>query len=403
LFPHIYSKIKKYEESKMARRREEGDIKLDFRGKDFSQMSEKGLSDPCDQAHPLKLLELFGGIGAPRRALELCGYNLKSIDYVEVLPYAVMAYNEMFKCGPEPQDIRIWNMSPDVVVHGSPCQDFSNEGMNDLNTGRSILFERVLQILDPAPASGNPELSRMPKVVIWENVPKLLWSFKDILDYYVGVMSEFGYVSKYAILTASDYGIPQKRQRLFTVSILNTESNADKFEFPEKTGMRWSLKDFIDKSIRFSDPEVTLSEKEKSILFQLDDGTWAVKEGTKKGYKEINEWDRIDLAIPGSKNRRGRVAPYASTITCSAQQAVFYNGQFRKLSAKEYMRLMGFRDVDYKKMVAAGITTDQIKKLAGNSICVPVLEAIFKKLIEIGILANPESTYALPQKKKKLA
>ena len=387
----------------MARRREEGDIKLDFRGKDFSQMSEKGLSDPCDQAHPLKLLELFGGIGAPRRALELCGYNLKSIDYVEVLPYAVMAYNEMFKCGPEPQDIRIWNMSPDVVVHGSPCQDFSNEGMNDLNTGRSILFERVLQILDPAPASGNPELSRMPKVVIWENVPKLLWSFKDILDYYVGVMSEFGYVSKYAILTASDYGIPQKRQRLFTVSILNTESNADKFEFPEKTGMRWSLKDFIDKSIRFSDPEVTLSEKEKSILFQLDDGTWAVKEGTKKGYKEINEWDRIDLAIPGSKNRRGRVAPYASTITCSAQQAVFYNGQFRKLSAKEYMRLMGFRDVDYKKMVAAGITTDQIKKLAGNSICVPVLEAIFKKIIEIGILANPESTYALPQKKKKLA
>jgi len=387
----------------MARRREEGDIKLDFRGKDFSQMSEKGLSDPCDQAHPLKLLELFGGIGAPRRALELCGYNLKSIDYVEVLPYAVMAYNEMFKCGPEPQDIRIWNMSPDVVVHGSPCQDFSNEGMNDLNTGRSILFERVLQILDPAPASGNPELSRMPKVVIWENVPKLLWSFKDILDYYVGVMSEFGYVSKYAILTASDYGIPQKRQRLFTVSILNTESNADKFEFPEKTGMRWSLKDFIDKSIRFSDPEVTLSEKEKSILFQLDDGTWAVKEGTKKGYKEINEWDRIDLAIPGSKNRRGRVAPYASTITCSAQQAVFYNGQFRKLSAKEYMRLMGFRDVDYKKMVAAGITTNQIKKLAGNSICVPVLEAIFKKLIEIGILANPESTYALPQKKKKLA
>lgn len=387
----------------MARRREEGDIKLDFRGKDFSQMSEKGLSDPCDQAHPLKLLELFGGIGAPRRALELCGYNLKSIDYVEVLPYAVMAYNEMFKCGPEPQDIRIWNMSPDVVVHGSPCQDFSNEGMNDLNTGRSILFERVLQILDPSPATGNPELSRMPKVVIWENVPKLLWSFKDILDYYIDVMSEFGYISKYAILTASDYGIPQKRQRLFTVSILNTEPNADKFEFPEKTGMKWSLKDFIDKSIRFSDPEVILSEKEKSILFQLDDGTWAVKEGTKKGYKEINEWDRIDLAIPGSKNRRGRVAPYASTITCSAQQAVFYNGQFRKLSAKEYMRLMGFRDVDYKKMVAAGITTDQIKKLAGNSICVPVLEAIFKKLIEIGILANPESTYALPQKKKKLA
>lgn len=62
--------------------------------------------------------------------------------------------------------------------------------------------------------------------------------------------------------------------------------------------MKWKLKDFIDKSINFNDPEVILTEKERSILFQLEDGTWAVKEGTKKGYKEINEWDRIDLAIP---------------------------------------------------------------------------------------------------------
>ena len=105
----------------MARARQKGDVTLDFRNIDFSQMSEKGLSDPNEQAHPLKLLELFGGIGAPRRALENIGYNLKSIDYVEVLPYAVMAYNKMFDCGPKPQDIRIWNMAPDVVVHGSPC------------------------------------------------------------------------------------------------------------------------------------------------------------------------------------------------------------------------------------------------------------------------------------------
>ncbi len=45
----------------MASKRTENDIVLDFRGKDFSKMTEKGLPDPCDQAHPLKLLELFGG------------------------------------------------------------------------------------------------------------------------------------------------------------------------------------------------------------------------------------------------------------------------------------------------------------------------------------------------------
>lgn len=388
----------------MATKREKDDVVLDFRGKDFSKMTEKGLPDPSDQAHPLKLLELFGGIGAPRRAWQNLGYNLKSIDYVEVLPYAVMAYNKMFECGPAPQDIRIWNMSPDIVVHGSPCQDFSNEGKNNLNTGRSILFERVLQILDPNPSNGYPELSRQPKVVVWENVPRMVWCFKDILDYYIETMEEFGYVSQWKVLTASDYNIPQKRDRVFVVSILKDVPNADKFEFPEKIEQKWNLKDFVDKNIDFNDPEVQLTDKEKSILFYNQDGVLCVKEGTKKGYKEIKEWQRIDLAIPGSKNRRGRVGDYASTITTSPQQAIYYNGKVRKFSAKEYLRLMGFKDIDYEKMVKAGITPDQIKTLAGNSICVPVLEAIFKQLADLDIICKPEDTYPkISSKKKKKA
>ncbi|MBE6021910.1 MAG: DNA cytosine methyltransferase [Cellulosilyticum sp.] len=143
------------------------------------------------QSQPLHLLELFGGIGAPRRALEnvisqmvkdsnpdankrqlrnLAAEKVKSIDYVEVLPFAVQAYNQMFDLSNRPQDIRLWNMNVDILVHGSPCQDFSREGKNDINTGRSILYERTLQILDPNPSDGYRELTRQPKVVIWENV-----------------------------------------------------------------------------------------------------------------------------------------------------------------------------------------------------------------------------------------
>ena len=81
----------------MAIKRKENDVTLDFRNLDFSTMKEKGLPDPALQPAPLKLLELFGGIGAPRRALQNLGYNLRSIDYVEVLPYAVMAYNQIFQ------------------------------------------------------------------------------------------------------------------------------------------------------------------------------------------------------------------------------------------------------------------------------------------------------------------
>lgn len=55
----------------------------------------------------VKILELFGGIGAPRKALENIGVDIKSIDYVEILPYAVQAYNCIFDNGYKPQDIRV--------------------------------------------------------------------------------------------------------------------------------------------------------------------------------------------------------------------------------------------------------------------------------------------------------
>ena len=162
--------------------------------KNFKNIKEKGVPDCDKQSQPLHLLELFGGIGAPRRALEnvltqrvkvkfpeldkkelrkLSESLVKSIDYVEVLPFAVQAYNQMFDLSNRPQDIRLWNLNVDILVHGSPCQDFSREGKNDVNTGRSVLYERTLQILDPAPVGERPELTRQPKHVIWENVPNM--------------------------------------------------------------------------------------------------------------------------------------------------------------------------------------------------------------------------------------
>lgn len=371
----------------------ESSFALDFRNIDFSKAKEKGLPDCDKQPKSLSILELFGGIGAPRRSLEnIFGSSvLRSIDYVEVLPYAVLAYNSIFKCGPKPQDIRIWNLAPDVVIHGSPCQDFTNEGKNNINTGRSILFERTLQILDPTPINGNPELSNMPKVVIWENVPGLLWKYKDYLEYYIKVLEEFGYVSYYQILKASDYNIPQDRDRVFVVSIKKDMEHAEDFTFPEKMKPKWTAKQFIDKTVDFKDDAVQLTEKEKELFFYLKDGTLAVKEGTKQGYKEVPEWSIINVARPDSKTRRGRVGFNAKTITCSPRLAVYYDGKIRCLTAKEYLRFMGFKDIDYTKMAKAGITDKQICSLAGNSICVPVLEAIFRQLIKLDILPNPET------------
>ncbi len=398
--------------------------------RDFTKVTEKGVLNCELQKQPIHLLELFGGIGAPRRALENCiaehvkaanpdknkrelralsSDAIKSIDYVEVLPFAVQAYNQMFDLSNKPQDIRLWNMNVDILVHGSPCQDFSREGKNDINTGRSILYERTLQILDPNPEDGRPELTRQPKVVIWENVPNMAYSHPEVLANYLQTMEKYGYTNTFCgskkyvdkggyvsprsimvdhMIDASEYGIPQARERFFCVSILN--DIADKngiFTMPEPVApeKRFTLKQFLDLTADMDAKETQFSETELSITKKVGD-QWFVKQAVKGdfgagvGYVPIKEFQRIDLAFPNSQNRRGRVGDYASTLTTSPRQGVLIDGKFRMFTAKEKLRLMGFRDDDYDKMVKAGLTEAQIAKLAGNSICVPVLEHIFTQV-----------------------
>lgn len=210
----------------------------------------------------LKILELFGGIGAPRKALQNIGYSIKSLDYVEILPYAVMAYNSIFDIRYTPQDIRLWNMKCDVLVHGSPCQDWSKNGLNNVNTGRSILYERTLQILNPNPENGYPELVSPPKIVVWENVPNLVHRHREHFDHYLETMESYGYKNYWDILKASDYGIAQARDRVYVVS---TKSDIP-FTFPEKKPLKKDIQDYLDFSADFE--ENTPSENEKNIFFE---------------------------------------------------------------------------------------------------------------------------------------
>ena len=108
----------------------------------------------------------------------------------------------------------------------------------------------------------------------------------------------YGYHNYYQILSAENYNCPQARPRLFTVSLLSDEP----FVFPEKMELIRNLKDIIDKNVNFN--EYQPSDAEKEILFQFPDGTWCVKEATKKGYKEIQEYQVVNLAFPNSKTRR---------------------------------------------------------------------------------------------------
>lgn len=317
----------------------------------------------------LKILELFGGIGAPRKALENLNIKIKSIDYVEILPYAVKAYNRIFNNDYDTQDITKWNMDVDLLIHGSPCQDWSKNGLNNINTGRSILYERTLEIIEK-------ELHPRPKFVLWENVPNLL-SDRHVqhFNHYLEKMESLGYTNSFEILNAKHYGMAQNRERVYVVSILGGEE----FKFPEPVNLEKGLKDYIDFDI---DPsEYALLESELNLFFERD-GKMFIHTNTKLGYQEVEEFDSINLERPTSKTRRGRVGKQVvQTLTTSPNQAVFYNGIIRKITPRECWRLTGFTDEDYDNVAQQGIGKGALYKLPGNSIVVPVLEAIFKALL----------------------
>lgn len=221
-----------------------------------------------DNTKKIKLLELFGGIGAYSNALKRLNIPFEIVDYVEIDKYAVKSYNAIYGTNFEPQDITTWDkdIEVDLIMHGSPCQDFSLAGKQaggDKDSGtRSSLMYETLRIVGKL----------KPKYVIWENVKNIL-SQKHIHNFnaYLGVMEELGYTNYYQVLNAKDYGIPQNRERVFTVSILNNEY----FAFPPKQELKLRLKDMLEDEV---DEKYYLSENMLNFLLTKDNESKKKKE-----------------------------------------------------------------------------------------------------------------------------
>lgn len=214
----------------------------------------------------LKILELFGGIGACSKALERLGIDYKIVDYVEIDKYAVKSFNAIHGTNFEPQDICKWDkdVEVDLIMHGSPCQDFSLAGKQaggDKDSGtRSSLMYETIRIVEKL----------KPKYVIWENVKNLLSKkHRHNFDTYLETMESLGYTNYYQVLNAKDYGIPQNRERVFTISIRDdscylgdydafVDEQALNFQFPPKQELELKLKDMLEDEV---DEKYYLSDK----------------------------------------------------------------------------------------------------------------------------------------------
>ena len=331
----------------------------------------------------LKVLELFAGIGACSKALTNLGIEHEIVDAVEIDKYAVKSFNAIHGTNFEPQDITKWDkdIECDLIMHGSPCQDFSIAGKQaggDEGSGtRSSLLYETLRIV----------AKLKPKYVVWENVKNVLsQKHRHNFDNYLKEMEDLGYTNYYQVLNAKDYGIPQNRERVFTVSILKEINNniitdavfpeeerpkgnylpreraisdkgifraittsesqmpyisiTNEFNFPPKQELKLRLKDILEDEVKekyyLSDEVINKLKSygyEQSLRLENLYGNCntintmqgghrepkiAIKNATKKGYTEATDGDGIDLAYPESETRRGRVQKQkAHTITTS--------------------------------------------------------------------------------------
>jgi DNA (cytosine-5)-methyltransferase 1 len=165
----------------------------------------------------LKILELFGGIGACSKALERLGIDYEIVDYVEIDKYAVKSFNAIHNTNFEPQDITTWdkNIEVDLICGGFPCQDISlagkQKGIIKGETRSGLMYEmmRIIKKTDP-------------KYIITENVKNLLSDkFRPQLEEYLCFLSNNGYEVTMDCLNSKDYGIPQNRERIFIIGVKN--------------------------------------------------------------------------------------------------------------------------------------------------------------------------------------
>ena len=254
-----------------------------------------------------KVLELFGGIGACSKALERLNIEHEVVDYVEIDKYAVKSFNAIHNTNFEPQDIIQWDkdIEVDLIMHGSPCQDFSLAGKQaggDLGSGtRSSLLYETIRIVS----------NLKPKYVIWENVKNVLsQKHRHNFDNYLSEMEKLGYTNYYQVLNAKDYGIPQNRERVFTISILyNYTEKYEKisviekdFKFPPKQDLKLKLKDMLEDEV---DEKYYLSDK--MIKYISATGT--------ANFKNPDSKINLDIARPltTDQNKRAGTTNYLST------------------------------------------------------------------------------------------
>jgi DNA (cytosine-5)-methyltransferase 1 len=341
----------------------------------------------------MRLVELFSGIGAQSKALKNLGIEHDTVA-CEIDKRIHSVYEAMHGPTENLGDITKVERLPecDLLTYSFPCQDISILGnrkgfQKDSGTRSSLLWE-VERLLKAS--------KKIPKTLVLENVKNLVSpKNKDNFQLWLNLLSDLGYNNSWKVLNAEDFGLPQKRERVFVVSSLEKE-----FEFPVGSSSR-VLGEFM--------------EEDKKVKEQFGDKLYfKCEEMAVRIHKTINNTQSTN-----STNRIYGRNSYVHALTTQGSHpgnfgAVLYSSELKQnlpfrekarkmtmqqlrdndfgfdietlrlMSPKESMLLMGFREDDYARansyMKSSKIKNTFFYHVAGNSIAVPVLESIFAKM-----------------------
>ena len=220
---------------------------------------------------PIRLIELFAGVGSQSMALERMGVDFESYMAVEFDDFAIKSYNsihrtefptlDVTKIHAEDLGIKERNKYEYILFYSFPCTDLSlagkQAGMSKDSGTRSGLLWEVERLLKEC---GN----NLPQVLIMENVPQV-HSDNNIADFdeWILFLRKLGYSNFYQDLNAKDFGVPQNRDRCFMVSMLG---NYD-FAFPKEIPLEKVMADVLEEEV--DEKYFINNEKADKLIEQL--------------------------------------------------------------------------------------------------------------------------------------
>lgn len=311
------------------------------------------------QTNNLRFIDLFAGIGGFRIALEKNG--AKCVFSSEWDTEAKLTYKKNF--GETPQGDITKIKEEDIPKHnilcaGFPCQAFSISGkQRGFKDTRGTLFFDIARIAK----------YHQPEILFLENVKNLIKHYHgNTLKIILRTLDEIGYNPFYKLLVASEYGVPQARERIYIVAF-RKDLGIHNFGFPKPTYKKIYIKDILE------DDEKT----KEHIINRTDVEFWKRDESPKLKPIQIGK-----INHGGQGERIYSINGHAITLSAygggaaGKTGAYLVNGKIRRLSPRECARAQGFPE-----WFKIPVSKSQAYKQFGNSVSVPVIEAIFKQVL----------------------